>query len=95
MAVDWTDTLTGDCALHITARTGTSKRKCTFLQLIETGADLGKVSRMGYNALHMAAWSDSVECVDALMQCLPGGINTRCLSLVSHKGATRPRGVIV
>jgi hypothetical protein len=62
--VDWSDPSIGNCPLHIAARLGNAD----LVQfLIDAKANVNKCSHKGYNALHVAAWADSVPCVELLL----------------------------
>jgi ankyrin repeat protein len=61
---NWCDPSTGNCPLHIAARTGNIQ---VMRMLLEVGADKDKCSHKGYTALHVAAWSGFVPCVKLLL----------------------------
>jgi CheY-like chemotaxis protein len=61
--IDWLDPTTGNGALHLAARSG----NVIMLELLlGAGADPNQCSQKGYNAMHVAAWSGFLSCVEVL-----------------------------
>ncbi len=63
LLVDWLDPTNGNGVLHLAARSG----NVTMLELLlDAGADPNQCSQKGYNAMHVAAWSGFLPCVQVL-----------------------------
>lgn len=83
--INWTDPLTKETAAHAAAKSG----RCNMLVLLhETGADLTKVDKEGFEPLHYTAFKEENEAMRLLLGSLGVCVDNRMRSGEDIYGAT-------